>query len=340
MTGPTLMPSTAAGRPSIAGGVFRAGLIASASTSNADLPRDAANGMNDDRRCAELLNITRPKLVTAAHRRLLSAGANVLFTNTSGAAPHLLDRYRMHDEAFAVSYLGAEIASNVALSLAREGGSNAIRPQVVGDVRMPWHMPAHGFISSFEVEAAVSSMTSAQIAGGVDAIRLQASQHPAHLAAAFNGARAGMAEARRRVPVLVSVRHDALGDISGGLEILDDLIAASLLARSLGAAALSIDTLSLGDAAWAGMIELANAIQGPLFLAPGAPDPLIRRCVADPTIAGRLSLVGVEEPARAWRLSRFMPAMPPKPAPVLKFANDNPKRDDASLARAPRIGIA
>ena len=330
ITGPSPTPRPSSRRPAIAGGVFRAGLLASGNPAPGSLERSRGH----DARCVELLNITRPNLVADMHRRLLRTGADMLFTNTSGAAPQLLDRYRMHDEAFAVSYLGAEIASRVA----REASSGGSRPRVIGDVRMPWHLPVHGFITGTVVEAAVASMTSAQIAGGVDSICLRASRHSSHLVAAFNGARAGMAEAGRRVPVMVSVRHDALDPSLGRGDIVSDLVAAATLARSLGATALSIESQSPGDAASAALVDLAETVDGPLFVAPGVPEAMSRHCAAHPAVSWRLAFVGADKPAQAWRLSRFTPAKAQRPSRPLESSND--RGGNLSTPRVPRTGAA
>ena len=57
--------------------------------------------------CLEVLNLEQPRDVRAAHAGYLAAGARVIRTNTAGASPERLDRYRMHDEAFIVSYMAA-----------------------------------------------------------------------------------------------------------------------------------------------------------------------------------------------------------------------------------------
>jgi methionine synthase I (cobalamin-dependent) len=314
------------GRLTIAAGIFRDGLRAT--TKSADRATAAAGDNLPD--CIETLNITRPKMVAKAHRTLLRAGAEILFTNTSGAATQLLDRYRVQDEAFAISYLGAEIASTVA----RETTQGKDRPRVVGDVRIPWHLPVHGFIPKTEVETAAASMTSAQVAGGVDAICLRTSQNPAHLAAAFNGARAGMAEAGRAVPVLASVRREGLGLFDDPEQSLDALIATGHLAHSLGAAALSLDTSSLGADAAARLIAFAAALDGPLIITPGASKAVVQACFANQNLARRFAFVGAETPTQAWRLSRFMAATASQPTsqPVPDSANTN---DGVVFGRAP-----
>lgn len=309
------------GRIRVAGGAMRARLLARVS--------DPLRDLHGCRGCVEVLNITRAKLVANMHERMLRAGAELLFTNTAGAAPQLLDRFRMHDEAFAVSYLGAEIACGVS----RRAVSEATRPVIVGDVRMPWHLPVLGFITCAEVETAVGVMVSAQVAGGVDAIRLQTSHRPEHLAAAVAGARSGMAESGRRVPMLVSIRHDLVGPSLHRDRVSRDLVSAAALAHSMGAAALSIETVSLGDLAVHHIAVMADAVEAPLFLAPETPSPVAHRCMTDRKIRRRLVFVGGEDPGQVWRLSRFMPAHTENAKTAVSGCNDNSDDIPASPIR-------
>lgn len=288
-------------------------------------------GGADVDRCVELLNITHPKRVAAMHERLLRSGATHLLTNTAGAAPQVLDRYRMHDEAFAVSYLAAEIAGRVA----REVVKNGHRPRVIGDVRVPWHLPLHGYLTGTEVETAAASMASAQIAGGVDIIHLQASSHPAQMAAAFAGIRAGIAEAGRSVPIVASVGRSE-GPPNSPTEPRDS-VSAAMLAHSLGAAALSIDVAET-DAACAPLEALARATSTALFIAPGTTEGAARALLGNAVIAPRLAFVSVDTPSKAWRLSRFVAAVPPRDTAVGDPINENLFRPAAPST--PRIGMA
>ena len=290
-----------------------------------------------DEGCVELLNITQPKRVAAMHERLLRSGATHLLTNTAGAAPQVLDKYRMHDEAFAVSYLGAEIAGRVA----REAGKTGPRPWVIGDVRVPWHLPVHGYLTSVEVETAAASMASAQIAGGVDIIHLQASSHAAQMAAAFAGIRAGMAEAGRLVPIVASVGR------GGGVPTLPtetrDAVSVAILAHSLGAVALSIDVEGVDGASVVPLEVLSQVTDAALFIAPGASEGTARAILGDPAIAPKVAFVSVDTPSEAWRLSRFVAAAAPRDiSPGVNLAGEpmNENVFHPATSSTPRIGMA
>lgn len=298
-----------AGRPLVIGSLRRDHLLRAV--------REPARDLQGHAGCVELLNITRPDLVAEHHRSLVQAGAEVISTNTTGAAQQILDSYRMKDESFAVTYLAAEIAAGVA----RAGPAHSGRPvTVLGEVRVPWHMPVLGFITCREAEATAATLASGLASGGVDAIHLQAAHHPEHLAAALAGTRSGLAEAGRRMPILVSVRHDLLGGQSSRDDVRNALMAAASLAYGLRAAAVSIEVASYGSDA---LYRLAKQIDGPLFLSTTAGPSVTRAALADSAISRRLRLVSAARVAEIWRLSRLLSTHVKGTGKVLVTANTN-----------------
>src|SRR5690606_10265560 len=117
--------------------------------------------------CPEILNLEQPRAVRAAHRAYLEAGARVIRTNTAAASPERLDRWRMHDEAFIVSYLAAEHAAETARTVAAETG---VSRRVLGVARIEARVRQLGFLPLARVEAAARTMASGLAGGGVDAI--------------------------------------------------------------------------------------------------------------------------------------------------------------------------
>lgn len=216
--------------------------------------------------CLEELNITDPKAVIDVHDRHLDAGADILRTNTGGASPERLDRYRMHDEAFIVSYMAAEHASKAA----RRHGQER---RVMGVARVEALAPLIGFLPLGRVEAATRTMASGLVGGGADLLLLETAQCPARIVAAMDGARRGMADAGRSVPVLVKLRYETrLGALARGA-IADGLARAAAAVAGIGAQGLAIAPDNL-DRPYAETLEAAaTAYRGALFvdLAPSSP---------------------------------------------------------------------
>ena len=209
--------------------------------------------------CLEELNITTPKAVIDVHRRHLEQGAEILRTNTGGASPERLDRYRMHDEAFIVSYMAAEHASKAA----REHG---VGRRVMGVARVEALAPLIGFLPLDRVEAASRTMASGLVGGGVDMLLLETAQCPARILAAMDGARRGMADAGRSVPVLIKLRYETrLGGLARDA-ITDSLARAAAAVAGIGAQGLAVSPDNLDRSFAETLSSAASAYRGPLFV--------------------------------------------------------------------------
>lgn len=239
--------------------------------------------------CLEVLNLEQPRAVRAVHRRYLEAGARVLRTNTAGASPERLDRWRMHDEAFIVSYMAAEHACETARAVAAETG---IERWVLGVARVEARVRHLGFLPLARVEAAARTMASGLAGGGVDAILIESNQDGARLAAAVDGARRGMADAGRALPLLLTLRYDPLFAVPQRDRITAELSGAAAAAAGLGIAALGIANADLADGWPQTLHAAARAFPGPLHVeaAPASRD--LGTILADPVLGPRLALVG------------------------------------------------
>jgi len=238
--------------------------------------------------CAELLNITEPRAVRAEHVRHLSLGATALRTNTAAASPERLDRFRMHDEAFITSYMAAEHARDAV---------KGTKATVIGVARVESRSPSLGFLPLDQVHQAARTMVSGLAGGGSDRILLEAAQDPARLLAAIEGARHGMADAGRSLPIWLKLRYDPLFAPPFCERVSHDLKAAASLAAGLNLAALSVAPVNLVGS-WADTLEsVARVYAGPLF-ADGIPDRrALEAVLRNPTCRNRLIAVGGQPPA-------------------------------------------
>lgn len=209
--------------------------------------------------CLEELNITAPRAVVDLHRRHIEDGADILRTNTGGASPERLDRYRMYDEAFIVSYMAAEHASKAI----RNGGG---RQRVMGVARVEALAPLVGFLPLDRVEAASRTMASGLVGGGAGLLLLETAQCPARITAAMEGARRGMADAGWSVPVVLKLRYETrLGSLARAT-VTDDLARAAATAAGIGAQAVAVAPDNLDRPFAETLGRVADAFGGPLFL--------------------------------------------------------------------------
>ena len=239
--------------------------------------------------CLEVLNLEQPRAVRAAHAAYLAAGARVIRTNTAGASPERLDRWRMHDEAFIVSYMAAEHAAETARTVAAETGTER---WVLGVARVECRVRQLGFLSLDRVEAAARTMASGLAGGGADAIVVETNQDGARLTAALSGVRQGMADAGRALPVLLTLRYDPLFGTPYRDRVTAELAGAAAAAAGLGVAAVGVANADLADSWIDTLRAVARAFPGPLQAeaAPASPD--LAALLADPALASRLALVG------------------------------------------------
>lgn len=288
--------------------------------------------------CLEVLNLEQPRAVRAVHRRYLEAGARVIRTNTAAASPERLDRWRMHDEAFIVSYMAAEHAAGTACAVAAETG---IERWVLGVARVEARVRHLGFLPLARVEAAARTMASGLAGGGADAILVETNQDGARLAAAVDGVRRGMADAGRSLPVLLTLRYDPLFATPQRDRITAELARAAAAAAGLGIAGLGIANADLVDG-WPGTLRAAaRAFPGPLHVeaAPASHD--LGEILADPVLGARLALVGGgASPEDTARLCDRLRSSPGRGGPVdpasAAAANDTAPHANTGPARRPK----
>lgn len=287
--------------------------------------------------CLELLNITNPREVRAAHDRYLAAGARVLRTNTANASPERLDRYRMDDEAFIISYMAAEHAQD-AVTRARK--SDGIARSVLGVARVETRFGASGFLSLDRVAAATRTMASGLAGGGADAILLEAAQDPARLTAAVAGARHGMADAGRIVPIHLKLRYDPVFSVPSRARVTSDLVAAASQAAGLNLIGLSLAPVNLVDGWRETLGAMARVFGGSLFAESARDLPDLAGLIADPVIGPRLAMIGGGlTPDDTALLNRLLVrAGHPAALPVGFAANDTGRDGDLGHIRSGQAG--
>lgn len=144
--------------------------------------------------CFEILNLTRAPLVRRLHEAYLTAGADVIRTNSLGASPLSLAHWGLGDQAFAINYAAAQIACEAVDAVPGCGR----RRFVLGLVRdQGWD------VTPLAVAEAVAVQIEGLLAGGVDGIALDLTPNSGRLPMFIRGARRAAEAARSHAPIFL-----------------------------------------------------------------------------------------------------------------------------------------
>ncbi len=170
--------------------------------------------------CNEYLIITKPSAVEKIHRDYLEAGADVVETNTFGAASIVLAEYNLADQAYDINLKAAQLAKRMAREF-----STPDRPRfVAGSLGPTTKLPSLGHIRFKEMAASYKTQVHGLMDGGVDLLCVETCQDILQAKAALYGVFEYFEEARRRVPVIVSVTVETMGTLLLGTEISAALV--------------------------------------------------------------------------------------------------------------------
>ncbi len=165
--------------------------------------------------CNEILNVTRPDLVSAVHQAYLQAGVDCITTNTFGANLGNLGEYGLTGRIAELSEAGARLARAAA-----DQWSTPDRPRwVLGSVGPGTKLPTLGHVRFAELRDAYASNVAGLLRGGADAIIIETCQDLLQAKAAVIGARHAMAAAGPGVPLIAQVTIETTGAMLLGSEI-------------------------------------------------------------------------------------------------------------------------
>ncbi len=194
--------------------------------------------------CNEILVETRPDVIRAVHDGYLAAGADIVETDTFGGTPIVLAEYGLADRARALNRRAAEIACE---AVAAAGKATPGQPRFVAGsmgpttkaITVTGGITFEGLVEAFRVQAL------GLLEGGVDLLLVETQQDTRNVKAALLGIDAAVAEAGRRVPIMVSGTIEATGTMLAGQGV-----------EALYASVMHADLLSVG----------LNCATGPEFM--------------------------------------------------------------------------
>jgi 5-methyltetrahydrofolate--homocysteine methyltransferase len=178
--------------------------------------------------CNENLCAVRPDVVDAVHEGYLSAGCDIVETNSFGGTPLVLDEYGLGAQAFELNAASARIARG---ACARH--STPDRPRFVCGsmgpttkaISVTGGITFEGLIENFRVQAL------GLMAGGADYLLLETAQDTRNIKAGLIGIEQAFAAAGWKIPVAVSVTIETTGTMLGGQDA--EALAVSLLHADL-----------------------------------------------------------------------------------------------------------
>src|SRR5271169_2451052 len=217
--------------------------------------------------CNEILNVTRPDIVTAVHEAYLEAGADCVTTNSFGANLGNLGEYDLTDRIAELSEASARIARAAA-----DRWATPARPRwVLGSIGPGTKLPTLGHTTFRELRDTYQVNAEALLRGGADALIIETCQDLLQAKAAIIGSKRAVANLAPDALVVAQVTIETTGAMLLGSEI-----AAALTALE----PLGIDMIGLNCATGPGEMSehlryLAGHSRIPISCEPNAGLPML-----------------------------------------------------------------
>jgi len=178
---------------------------------DAIIPKEAWEGNEG---CNELLNVTAPEVMSDIFHAYLTAGADLLTTNTFGAFNWVLDEYQIGHRAYELSRTGAQICKDECNKF-----STPEHPRfVLASIGPGTKLPSLGHIHYDEMLAGYTECCLGLIDGGADIFLLETCQDPLQIKAALHACQAANQERNTDLPIMVSVTIELAGSMLIGTD--------------------------------------------------------------------------------------------------------------------------
>src|SRR5690242_8561833 len=165
--------------------------------------------------CNEILNVTRPDIVTAVHEAYLDAGADCVTTNSFGANLGNLGEYGIAERIAELSEASARLARAAA-----DRWTTPDRPRwVLGSMGPGTKLPTLGHTTFRELRDTYQVNAEGLLRGGADALIIETCQDLLQAKAAIIGARRAVAELAPDALIIAQVTIETTGTMLLGTEI-------------------------------------------------------------------------------------------------------------------------
>jgi 5-methyltetrahydrofolate--homocysteine methyltransferase len=164
--------------------------------------------------CNELLNVTAVDVMESIFSAYLTAGADLITTNTFGAFDWVLDEYGISHRAYELSRAGAEIVKRKC-----DEFSTPKHPRfVLGSIGPGTKLPSLGHIHYDEMLKGYTECAIGLIDGGADIFLLETCQDPLQIKAALHACQDANRQKNRQLPIMVSVTIELAGTMLIGTD--------------------------------------------------------------------------------------------------------------------------
>ncbi|RLA72440.1 MAG: methionine synthase, partial [Epsilonproteobacteria bacterium] len=181
--------------------------------------------------CNELLNVTAQDVMKNIFSAYLTAGADLITTNTFGAFDWVLDEYGIGHRAYELSRAGAAIVKEMC-----DQFSTPEHPRyVLGSIGPGTKLPSLGHIHYDEMLKGYTECALGLIDGGCDVFLLETAQDPLQIKAGLHACEAANSKRGTDLPVMVSGTIELAGTMLIGTD-----------AQTLATILEPFDILSLG----------------------------------------------------------------------------------------------
>ncbi|MDD2369665.1 MAG: homocysteine S-methyltransferase family protein, partial [Sulfuricurvum sp.] len=175
------------------------------------IPESAWEGLDG---CNELLNVTCPEVMSDIFHAYLTAGADLITTNTFGAFSWVLDEYGIGHRAYELSRAGAAVCKAEC-----DKFSTPDHPRfVLGSIGPGTKLPSLGHIHYDEMFEGYLECCLGLIDGGCDIFLLETCQDPLQIKAALHACEAANKERSTALPIMVSVTIELAGSMLIGTD--------------------------------------------------------------------------------------------------------------------------
>jgi 5-methyltetrahydrofolate--homocysteine methyltransferase len=175
------------------------------------IPKEAWEGNEG---CNELLNVTAPEVLGEIFHAYLTAGADLITTNTFGSFSWVLDEYQIGHRAYELTKAGTELVKREC-----EKFSTPEHPRLVlGSVGPGTKLPSLGHITYDVMHKGYTEFCLALIDGGVDIFLLETAQDPLQIKAALHACQEANRQRGVEIPIMVSVTIELSGTMLIGTD--------------------------------------------------------------------------------------------------------------------------